>query len=69
MESTRREKHQMIEAQKKRAVQDFAKNFDAVTAWAERTGAQRFQDKDAIRNMAKETIRAAEVYAAIARSL
>ena len=48
---------------------NFGKNFLAVTAWAERTGAQRFQDRDAIHRMSKETVKAAEIYAAIARSL
>lgn len=59
----------MIEQQKRDAVKNFGKNFLAVTAWAERTGAQRFQDRDAIHRMAKETVKAAEIYAAIARSL
>jgi hypothetical protein len=59
----------MIEEQKKRAVQDFDRNFNVVTNWAERSGAQRFSDREPIRKMARETIRAAEVYAAIARSL
>ena len=69
MEASRREKHKMIEQQKRDAVKNFQRNFVAVTAWAERTGAQRFQDRDAIHRMAKKTVKAAEVYAAIARSL
>jgi hypothetical protein len=40
-----------------------------VSAWAEKTGAQRPQDRDAIRRMAKETVYSAMTYAAIARSL
>jgi predicted DsbA family dithiol-disulfide isomerase len=51
------------------AVLQFPQNFDAVSAWAERTGAQRPQDRDAIRRMAKETVYSAMTYAAIARSL
>ena len=51
------------------AVLQFPQNFDKVSAWAEKTGAQRPQDRDAIRRMAKETVYSAMTYAAIARSL
>ena len=51
------------------ALLQFPQNFDAVSAWAERTGAQRPQDRDAIRRMAKETVYSVMTYAAIARSL
>ena len=51
------------------AVLQFPQNFDAVSAWAERTGAQRPQDRDAIRRMAKETVYSVMTYAAIARGL
>jgi len=51
------------------ALLQFPQNFDKVSAWAERTGAQRPQDRDAIRRMARETIYATMTYAAIARSL
>jgi len=53
----------------KAAVAAFESNFDKVSAWAEKIGAQRPNDRDAIKRMGRETIRAAEVYAAIARSL
>lgn len=69
MEASRRKRHEVIEQQKRDAVKNFPQNFVAVTAWAERTGAQRFQDREVIRRMAKETVKAAEIYAAIARSL
>ena len=51
------------------AVLQFPQNFDKVSAWAEKTGAQRPQDRDAIRRMAKETVYSVMTYAAIARSL
>jgi len=51
------------------ALLQFPQNFDKVSAWAERTGAQRPQDRDAIRRMAKETVYSVMTYAAIARSL
>ena len=51
------------------AMLQFPQNFDAVSAWAERTGAQRPQDRDAVRRMAKETVYSVMTYAAIARSL
>jgi hypothetical protein len=47
----------------------FEFNFKIVSAWAESIGAQRPNDRDAIKRMGRETVRAAEVYAAIARSL
>ena len=53
----------------KLAVMAFESNFDKVSAWAEKIGAQRPNDRDAIKRMGRETVRAAEVYAAIARSL
>ena len=53
----------------KAAVAAFEANFKIVSAWAEKIGAQRPNDRDAIKRMGRETVRAAEVYAAIARSL
>jgi hypothetical protein len=53
----------------KLAVMAFEANFKIVSAWAEKIGAQRPLDRDVIRRMGRETVRAAEVYAAIARSL
>lgn len=53
----------------KAAVMAFYANFAKVSEWAEKIGAQRTNDRDAIKRMGKETVRAAEVYAAIARSL
>jgi hypothetical protein len=53
----------------KAAVMAFEANFKIVSAWAEKIGAQRPNDRDAIKRMGRETVRAAEVYAAIARSL
>ena len=53
----------------KAAVMAFESNFAKVSAWAEKIGAQRPNDRDAIKRMGRETVRAAEVYAAIARSL
>ena len=53
----------------KAAVMAFDANFDKVSAWAEKIGAQRPNDWDAVRRMAKETVYSAMVYAAIARSL
>jgi hypothetical protein len=53
----------------KAAVRAFEANFKIVSAWAEQIGAQRPNDWDAIKRMGRETVRAAEVYAAIARSL
>ena len=71
VETTRRAK-EVAKANKEPqriAVLQFPQNFDAVSAWAERTGAQRPQDRDAIRRMAKETVYSVMSYAAIARSL
>jgi len=51
------------------ALLQFPQNFDKVAAWAERTGAQRPQDRDAVRKMAKETVYSTMTYAAIARGL
>jgi hypothetical protein len=53
----------------KAAVMAFEANFKIVSAWAEKIGAQRPLDRDAIKRMGRETVRAAEVYAAIARSI
>jgi hypothetical protein len=53
----------------KAAVAAFNTNFIVVSEWAEKIGAQRPLDRDAIKRMGRETVRAAEVYAAIARSL
>lgn len=53
----------------KLAVMAFDANFVKVSEWAEKIGAQRPNDRDAIKRMGRETVRAAEVYAAIARSL
>jgi hypothetical protein len=53
----------------KAAVAAFNSNFNKVSEWAEKIGAQRPLDRDVIRRMGRETVRAAEVYAAIARSL
>ena len=53
----------------KAAVAAFNYNFTKVSEWAEKIGAQRPNDRDAIKRMGRETVRAAEVYAAIARSL
>ena len=50
-------------------VMAFNANFKLVSDWAEKIGAQRPNDRDAIKRMGRETVRAAEVYAAIARSL
>ena len=71
VETTRRAK-EVAKANKEPqriAVLQFPQNFDKVSAWAEKTGAQRPQDRDAIRRMAKETVYSAMTYAAIARSL
>lgn len=51
------------------AVAAFNVNFIVVSEWAEKIGAQHPNDRDAIKRMGRETVRAAEVYAAIARSL
>jgi len=51
------------------AMLQFPQNFDKVSAWAERIGAQRPQDRDAVRKLAKETVYSVMSYAAIARSL
>ena len=71
METARRAKEVAAENrdEQKLAVLQFPQNFDKVSAWAEKTGAQRPQDRDAIRRMAKETVYSAMTYAAIARSL
>ena len=53
----------------KAAVMAFDANFAKVSEWAEKIGARRPNDRDAIKRMGRETVRAAEVYAAIARSL
>ena len=53
----------------KAAVAAFNVNFVKVTEWAEKIGAQHPNDRDAIKRMSRETVRAAECYAAIARSL
>jgi len=53
----------------KAAVMAFNVNFEKVTEWAESIGAQRPLDRDVIKRMGKETVRAAECYAAIARSI
>ena len=71
METTRRAKEVALANKEPQriALLQFPQNFDKVSAWAERTGAQRPQDRDAIRRMAKETVYSAMTYAAIARSL
>ena len=71
METTRRAKEVAAENrdEQKLAVLQFPQNFDAVAAWAERIGAQRKTDRDAVRKMAKETVYSAMTYAAISRSL
>jgi hypothetical protein len=53
----------------KAAVAAFDANFKIVSEWAEKIGAQHPNDRDVIKRMGRETVRAAEVYAAIARSL
>jgi len=53
----------------KAAVMAFNVNFEKVTEWAESIGAQRPLDRGVINRMGRETVRAAECYAAIARSL
>ena len=53
----------------KLAVMAFDANFAIVSEWAEKIGAQHPNDRDVIERRARETVRAAEVYAAIARSL
>jgi hypothetical protein len=53
----------------KAAVAAFNSNFIVVSEWAEKIGAQHPNDRDAIKRMGRETVRAAEVYAAIARSI
>jgi len=71
MENTRREKEVAKAGGNvgKAAVMAFESNFVKVSAWAEQIGAQRPLDRDVIRRMGRETVHAAEVYAAIARSL
>jgi hypothetical protein len=71
VETTRRAKEVAAESrdEQKLAVLQFPQNFDKVSAWAERIGAQRKTDRDAVRRMAKETVYSAMTYAAIARSL
>jgi len=71
MENTRRAKEvaKSNGNEGKAAVAAFNANFAVVSEWAEQIGAQRPNDRDAIKRMGKETVRAAEVYAAIARSL
>ena len=71
MEVARRDKEVALESrdEQKLAVLQFPQNFDAVAAWAEKIGAQRKTDRDAVRRMAKETVYSAMTYAAIARSL
>jgi len=71
MENTRRAK-EVVKAngnEGKLAVIAFEANFNKVSAWAEKIGAQHPNDRDVIKRMNRETVRAAEVYAAIARSL
>ena len=71
MENTRRAK-EIAKAngnEGKAAVAAFDSNFDKVSAWAEKIGAQHPNDRNVIKRMGRETVRAAEVYAAIARSL
>ena len=71
VEVARRNKEVALESkdEQKLAVLQFPQNFDAVAAWAEKLGAQRKTDRDAVRRMAKETVYSAMTYAAIARSL
>jgi len=71
METARRSKEVALANKEPQriALLQFPQNFDKVSAWAERAGAQRPQDRDAIRRMARETIYATMTYAAIARSL
>jgi hypothetical protein len=71
METTRRAKEVALANKEPQriALLQFPQNFDKVSAWAERIGAQRPQDRDAIRKMAKETVYSVMTYAAIARSL
>jgi len=71
MENTRRAK-EVAKAngnEGKAAVAAFESNFKLVADWAEKIGAQHPNDRDVIKRMGRETVRAAEVYAAIARSL
>ena len=71
LENTRRAKEvaKANGSESKAAVAAFNDNFAVVTEWAEKIGAQRPNDRDVIKRMGRETVRAAEVYAAIARSL
>jgi len=71
MEIARRDKEIALKNKEPQrlALLQFPQNFDKVSAWAESKGAQRPQDRDAIRRMAKETVYSAMTYAAIARSL
>ena len=71
VETARRNKEVAAENrdEQKLAVLQFPQNFEKVSAWAERTGAQRPQDRDAIRRMAKETVYSVMTYATIARGL
>ena len=71
LENTRRAKEVALanKEPQRLALLQFPQNFDKVSEWAERTGAQRPQDRDAIRKMAKETIYSVMTYATIARSL
>jgi hypothetical protein len=71
METTRRSKEVALANKEPQriALLQFPQNFDKVSAWAESKGAQRPQDRDAIRRMAKETVYSVMTYAAIARSL
>ena len=71
METARRAKEVAAENrdEQKLAVLQFPQNFDAVAAWAEKIGAPRKTDRDAVRRMAKESVYSAMVYAAITRSL
>lgn len=55
--------------EQQQAVRAFPDNFHKVASWAQANGSMRPQDKDAIRRMASETVYAAMIYAAIARSL
>jgi len=71
MEASRRAKEvaKANGSEGKAAAIAFESNFKIVSAWAESIGAQHPNDRDVIKRMGRETVRAAEVYAAIARSL
>jgi len=71
MEASRRAKEvaKANGSEGKAAAMAFESNFKIVSAWAESIGAQHPNDRDVIKRMGRETVRAAEVYAAIARSI